>query len=280
MKVTLTRLLPLIVMTLVSVRSYADDEQMWRAHYLANAGVMVARGDTKILFDPFFRNDYGLYDRVPPEMETALFDGVPPWDGIDAVFISHHHGDHFDPAIVMEFLQKWPAIELYGPQQAVAALLALEETPGASLLSRIHGISLERNSAAAQLEMDGLQIEAVRVAHAGWPGRHAHVENIVFRVTLDDATTVMHMGDADSGAEHYAPHDSYWRERATNLALPPVWLFLTDRGRLVLKEYVDADHAIGIHVDNSVPDDPASRRPELDDVDIFTKPGETRSWQR
>ena len=275
-----TRLLALIVLTILSAPSCADDEPVSRAHYLANAGVMIARGDTKILFDPFFRNDYGLYDRVPAEMESALFDGAPPWDGIDAIFISHHHGDHFDPAIVMKFLQKWPTVELVAPQQAVTALLATDETPGASLLSRIHGISLERDSDAAQLQMEGLRIEAVRVAHGGWPDRHAHVENIVFRVTLDDQTTVMHMGDADSGAEHYAPHTAYWQGRKTNLALPPVWLFLTAQGRLVLKEYVDADHAIGIHVDNSVPDDPASRRPELEGLDLFTKPGETRSWQR
>ncbi len=89
------RILALIIVAVMSNTSYADKEQTWSAHYLANAGVMIARGETKILFDPFFRNDYGQYDLVPEEMEAALFAGTLPWDGIDAIFISHHHGDHY-----------------------------------------------------------------------------------------------------------------------------------------------------------------------------------------
>jgi len=75
---------------LLVLAAYGDNVETWRAHYLENAGVMIERGDTKILFDPFFRSDYGQYDLVPQEMEAALFAGSPPWDGIDAIFISHH----------------------------------------------------------------------------------------------------------------------------------------------------------------------------------------------
>lgn len=31
------------------------------ARYLANEGVMVVQGDTKVVFDPLFRNGYGRY---------------------------------------------------------------------------------------------------------------------------------------------------------------------------------------------------------------------------
>lgn len=237
---------------------------------------MITHGDTKILFDPFFRNDYGYFDLVPREMEAALFSGMPPWDGIDAIFISHHHGDHFDPAVVMKFLKKWPTIKLYAPRQAVAELLSLVATPGESLLERVHSIELERDSSAVQFDMDGLLIEAVRIAHAGWPDRSADVENIVFRVTLDNSTTVMHLGDADSGREHYAPHVSFWQGRATSLALVPVWLLLTDEGRYVLDEHIDAEHEIGIHVYKSVPDIPEDRSADFEGLDIFTVPGESR----
>jgi len=111
-----------------------------------------------------------------------------------------------------------------------------------------------------RLELDGLLVEVVRIAHGGWPDRHADVENIVFRVTLDNVTTVMHLGDADAGREHYAPHSSYWESRPTHPALVPVWLQLTDKGRYVLNEHVDAEHAIGIHVYKSVPDLPGETR--------------------
>lgn len=279
MEMTEIRLLILILLAVQSTASCANGESTWRAHYLANSGVMIARGDTKILFDPFFRNDYGQYDLVPQEMEAALFAGTPPWDGVDAVFISHYHGDHFDPAIVMNFLQLWPTVKLYAPQQAVAALLAQHEAPTESLLDRVHSLELERDSAAVRFDVDGLLIEAVRVAHGGWPDRHAEVENIVFRVTLDNVTTVMHLGDADAGSEHYTPHTSHWEARATDLALVPVWLMLTDKGRYVLEEHIDAAHEIGVHVYKSVPDEPEKRPDDFDGLDIFTQPGEARHFE-
>lgn len=268
----------MLLLVLLSTAIRADDEQTLQAHYLANSGVMIARAETKILFDPFFRNDYGQYDLVPTDLEAALFAGDSPWDGIDAIFISHHHSDHFDPAVILDFMRRWPAVQLYAPQQAVGALLAMDTTSSDSLLQRIHGLALERHSAAVVLDIEGLLIEAVRIAHAGWPGRHADVENIVFRVTLDETSTVMHLGDADAGREHYQPHIPYWRERRTHLALVPVWLMLTDQGRFVLREHIDADQEIGVHVYKDIPDKPENRATGFEGLDIFTQPGETRSF--
>jgi hypothetical protein len=179
----------------------------------------------------------------------------------------------------LNYLQRWPTVKLYAPQQAVDVLLAQEDAQSRSLLDRVHGLELERDSAAVHLDMDGLLIEAVRIAHGGWPNRHADIANIVFRVTLDNATTVMHMGDADAGREHYAPHISYWQARATDLALVPVWLMLTDKGRYVLDEHVDAEHEIGVHVYKSVPDNPENRPANFEGLDIFTQPGETRHFE-
>ena len=278
MMISRFRIATLVALAALSAATLAGEGQGWRAHYLANAGVMVVRGETKVLFDPFFRNDYGQYDRVPQETEAALFAGSAPYDGIDALFISHHHDDHFDPATVMRYLQRWPEVELYAPAQAVTALLALDEAAPPSLRSRLHSVDLEPDSAAVHLDMDGLQIDAVRIAHAGWPERFADVENIVFRVTLDEAATVMHMGDADAGSAHYAPHTDYWQARKTDVALVPVWLMLTDKGRYVLQEYVDAGHEIGMHVYTSIADDPTERPASFEGLDIFTQPGETRQF--
>ena len=98
-------------------------------------------------------------------------------------------------------------------------------------------------------------------------------------VTLDDATTVMHLGDADAGRQHYEVHESHWKARTTDLAMVPVWLMLTDRGRHVLNEHVDAEHEVGIHVYKSVPDEAEERPPEFEGLDIFTEPGEIRQFE-
>ena len=58
------------------------------ANYMANEGLMVVQGETKVVFDPLFRNSYGHYQLLPKAMEEALFAGAPPIDGIDAILIS------------------------------------------------------------------------------------------------------------------------------------------------------------------------------------------------
>lgn len=247
------------------------------AHYLANEGVMIVHGETKILFDPLFRNSYGHYTLVPKNMKQALIDGTPPFDGIDAVFISHYHGDHFSPEDMLQLLKSQPRIRLYAPQQAVAGLRKVAKEQDSHVFTRVNSIWLQYKDAPVAMEMDGLQIEAVRIPHAGWPNERLDVENLVFRVTLDGDITVLHMGDADPNDVHFARDGGHWDARHIDLALPPYWFFNSTYGPEVLKTRLKPGHSTGIHVPELMPDDPALRPPEFEGFDLFTEPGETRS---
>jgi L-ascorbate metabolism protein UlaG (beta-lactamase superfamily) len=262
-----------LIAALLLLPAAASAEPESKAHYLANAGVMVVRGDTRIMFDPLFRNDFGMYDLVPAEMEQAILEGLPPFDGIDAVFISHTHEDHFNPALMKQLLDKHGAVHFFAPAQAVAELIAAGMETG----PRVHSIELDNFDPPMRIEVGDLLVEAVRIPHGGWPGRHAHVENIAFRVTIDQATSVVHLGDADVDDEHFEKTAPYWNQAQPNLALPPYWFFLSPEGNRIVAERIDALHATGMHVPTEVPDDPAERREELQDVDLFTQPGETRA---
>jgi L-ascorbate metabolism protein UlaG (beta-lactamase superfamily) len=256
----------------------AHESANLRAHYLANSGVMIAHGETKIVFDPLFRNGFDTYDLVPADMEAALLAGEPPYDGIDAIFISHNHEDHVDPALVLGWLLTNVELELYGPEQAVKVIRQLAGESDDELLHRLHGVALENHGPAVDIKVGPLQIEAIRVPHAGFPERHPTIENIVFRVTLDDSTTVMHFGDATVRDKHFAPQAEHWQERHTHLALPPYWFFDSNSGRQVLEKHIKAGHTIGVHVRTEMPDDPAARPEPFQGFDLFTRPGETRDF--
>jgi L-ascorbate metabolism protein UlaG (beta-lactamase superfamily) len=248
-----------------------------RAHYLANEGLMVALGETKVLFDPLFNESFGQYELLPESMREALFAGVPPWDGVDAVFISHYHDDHFSPGDMVRFLRVREDIHLYAPEQAMAALRELAGADHEGLAARLHGIALEYGGEPRRFEMPGLLIEAVRIPHSGWPNRMADVENIAWRVTLDDGVTVLHLGDADTSDRHFGEHPEYWRQRNLHMAFPPYWYFLSQEGLRVLRERLRPAHTVGIHVPATVPEDRGGREEGLRDVDLFTRPGETRA---
>ncbi len=266
-------LLGLLVIPCWAADAGADAE----ARYIANMGVMIEHGATRVLFDPLFKNDFDTYDPVPPGIEASLLAGEEPWDGIDAVFVSHYHGDHFDPQTMLSLLRAQPAIRLFAPEQAALAIRELVDEQEDEVLERIEGLALANGEPAVDIEIDSLFIEAIRVPHAGWPNRHAHVENLVFRGTLDNSATVMHLGDADTVDEHYAVQAGHWEERHTHFAMPPYWFFLSGDGRRILETRIRADHAIGMHVPTEVPDDASARPPELQDADLFTRPGETRA---
>ena len=181
------------------------------AQYLANAAVLVTNGGTKVVFDPLFRNDFGSYERVPESMERALFAGAPPFDGLDAVFISHYHEDHFSAIDVLRLLETRPDLRLYAPAQAVAGMREIASARLDAVIDRVNAIALQYRDAPVSLEHGTLLIEAVRVPHSGWPARQQQVENIAFRVTLDTETTVVHLGDADASDAHFAHDGAYWQ---------------------------------------------------------------------
>ncbi len=248
------------------------------AHYLANEGVLIVADETRIVFDPLFRNDFGTYRLLPQELERALFAGEPPFTGLDAVFISHYHADHFSPVDILRLLRERREIRLYAPAQAVTEMrrIAGENDEGdAGLFSQVTEIRLQYKDAPFVIETGDLIVEAVRIPHSGWPDRQLDVENIAYRVTLDESTTVAHLGDADTSDVHFVHDAVYWERRTLDMAFPPYWYFQSEDGRRVLEERLRPRHAVGIHVPLEMTS-PADRPPDLADHDLFVSPGETR----
>jgi len=270
-------LIPILVLLFTTGLVPADSsDHDVLAQYLANEGLMVVQGETKVVFDPLFRNSYGQYQLLPEPMEEALFAGEPPFDGIDAVFISHHHGDHFSPADILHLLKQQQEIRLYAPTQAVAGLREVAHAEDESVFDRVIAVDLVYKDAPVMLKMEGLLIEAVRIPHSGWPTSRLDVENISWRITLNDTTTVLHMGDADPNDVHFERDAAYWNKTRTHMAFPPYWFFTSTYGPGVLKNRIKADHNVGIHVPVSISKNPSLRPPELRPYDLFTQPGEKR----
>ena len=256
----------------------AAGQETSSVQYLANEGVMITHGDTKILFDPLFDNSYELYQRVPEPMRDAIFAGISPYDGVAAVMISHFHRDHFMARDVLRLLQERQEIRLYAPAQAVAEMRKIAVTDDEAVFERVTIFDLEYGDAPVFVRAEGLLIEAVHVPHSGWPTARTDVQNIAFRVTLEDTSTVLHLGDADARLVHFEQDQYYWDERHIDLAFPPYWFFLSDDGREVLDDRVRARNSIGIHVPAEFAEDASTIPEELLGEDLFMQPGEGRRF--
>ncbi len=263
------------ILALASPQSGQAHDDAGKAMYLANEGVMVQKGDVKILFDPLYNQNFNTYLLVPEKMRSAIMTGTPPFDGIDIVFISHAHGDHFAAKPMLDFMRSHPDTQLVASTQAVEALKAVATDKDTAMFARVNALSLGPNDPPLQFDIQGVTVEAVRIPHAGGPGR-ASVQNYALRIGLDKDTRVLHLGDADPDLRYFAPLNAHWQAKKTQLAMPPYWFFLSPEGRQIMDKYLNADHYTGVHV----PADAQSLRQQyadaLADADLFTTPGETR----
>src|SRR5688500_3375071 len=108
----------LFVLLLAAAPASAHDRA--EAKYLGNEGVLVARGDTKVLFDAFYAESFdGRYTLVPTPLEQAMMAGQAPFDGVDAIFISHIHPDHFNSRKTIAYMRAHPDVQLYAGMDVV-----------------------------------------------------------------------------------------------------------------------------------------------------------------
>jgi L-ascorbate metabolism protein UlaG (beta-lactamase superfamily) len=263
---------------LVVVCSTAAGQETSTVQYLANEGVMITHGETKILFDPIFHYGPDTYQRLPQQMRAAIMAGEPPYDGVNGVFISHHHPDHFSASGLLELLRARTGIRLYAPAQAAAGMRQAAAPADESVFDRVTIFDLEYGDAPVFVRTGSLLIEAIQVPHAGWPTARTDVQNIAFRVTLEDTSTVAHFGDADPRLVHFEQDEAFWDERNIDLALPPYWFFLSEDGPGILEDRIHARHAIGIHVPAEFAEDRSTIPQELIGADIFMQPGEGRRF--
>ncbi|MEZ5470649.1 MAG: MBL fold metallo-hydrolase [Marinicella sp.] len=254
-----------IAFNVISAKAHDNTE----AIYLGNEAVMVSSGSSKIIFDPLFHNDFNIYQKVPQPILDKLFANEAPYDNLDAIFISHAHGDHFAADLIFRYLLSFPQVQLFGPTQAIDQIKDLDQAK--KLSKQLHPITLAYKDPAKKLEMKNLYIDVVRIPHSGWPNNRADVSNLLYRVTLDDSVTVIHMGDADPNDVHFYPYDDLWKSRQTDISFPPYWFYMSAFGPGIIENGLNTRESIGIHVPVEVPEALTNSGKQY-----FSKPGEKK----
>jgi len=259
------------VALLFTSSAYAAEQSDLVTTYLGNEGIMVAQGGTKVVFDPLYQNTYNTYQSVPAATREALLNAKPPFDDLQALFVSHSHGDHFSASDLVQFLAAHPKTVLVAPSQAIDALHEkLQEQDQTVAETRLVKVALDYGAAPLTLNVGDIRVEAVRIAHAGGAERRS-IENILYRVTLPGEAVVMHMGDADPRWSHYLPYKAHWQSVQTDAAFPPYWFFTTPGGRQLVAQRLNSLQQTGVHIPVDVP-----RELIESGADYFSRSGEQR----
>src|ERR1044071_8372445 len=85
--------------------------------YLANEGVMLTAGSTKVLVDALLRDGLG-YPIHSPAVREQLETGKSPFDGVGLALATHYHLDHWDAGAISRFLASNPSARYASTPQA------------------------------------------------------------------------------------------------------------------------------------------------------------------
>jgi ankyrin repeat protein/L-ascorbate metabolism protein UlaG (beta-lactamase superfamily) len=200
---------------------------------IANSGVMLAAGETKVLIDALFDSAPSDYRSPDPAVLDAMTKGRPPFDGIDLALVTHNHPDHFAAPLAARFLEANPGATLLAPEDAVAEMR--REAAWPKIATRVASLDLALGE-QAQREIAGVSLAACRTLHSG---QKKEPLNLMYRFCLD-GWNVFHEGDADATLDEYRGFGL--AEAKIDLALVHFWFPLHPDMAKLLQEVIEPAH--------------------------------------
>ena len=202
--------------------------------YVANMGVLVGSGDTKVLVDALFDKPNPEYRAPEPEALDLIMKGAPPFDGVDLVLVTHDHPDHFDAALAVRYLESRPEPVLLAPADAVEAMRkAAADWP--KIGPRVVPIDLE---VGERLKRDtaGIPVTACRTLHSGDGDSPM---NLMYLFEID-GRRVWHEGDPNGRCEIFGAFGL--EDARLDLAVVHFWYPLEPNCARFLQEDLKVGH--------------------------------------
>jgi L-ascorbate metabolism protein UlaG (beta-lactamase superfamily) len=253
--------------------------------YIANDGFLIETPGHKILVDALFGNaDSSKYQQPGDTLLDRIIHGTPPFQSVDVVLVTHKHTDHFDPGIVIRFLQKNRGSVLVCPGQ-VNEILA-KNKGYVKIAPRIRALKADSISDTT-LFVGNVKIRALGLKHNPWfeadslrgpmHDIHKDTRNLGY-VVETDSILFFHTGDG-----------SVWNKlqfslyNIAALKLNVAFLdrsFLRPEGINILNENLHAENIVLMHVEPGRTDYYRNIVKDYPEFYVFGKPGETRMYKK
>ena len=229
----------LAVLALVGAWGQAPPRGPLALTYVANSGVLVGAGETRVLIDALFDKPNPEYRAPAAEALDAMLKGAPPYDGVDVVLVTHDHPDHFDPSLAVRYLERVEGPRLVAPADAVEKMRAVA-SDWARIAPRVVSLDLPVGG-KAERAVGPVTLTALRTLH----GQQDSPMNLMYLVDLGD-WRVFHEGDSPGVPEE--PATFRREETRVDLALVHFWFPLNPDCARFLQEALRPDHIALTHL--------------------------------
>lgn len=238
--------------------------------YVANAGVLVSSGDSKVLIDALFDKPNPEYRAPAADVLDKILNGAAPFDGLDAVLITHDHPDHLDPALAVRFLERVFGPTLLAPSDAVAAMRRAA-ADWAKIEARVIPLDLKPGERVTRT-VGRIPVTAFRTLHSG--DRDSPM-NIMYLFDLG-GWRVFHEGDSPGKVDEFRAFGL--GNEPVDLALVHFWFPLEPNCARFLREVLKPGHIalthLPIRLESDAPGKIDQVRKDYDDIFLLL-PGMT-----
>ncbi len=202
--------------------------------YVANMGVLIDSGATKVLIDALFDKPNPDYRAPEPETLDKIMKGEAPFDGVDLVLVSHDHPDHFSAGLAVRYLEAFPEAALLAPADAVEAMRGAAPN-WARIGPRVTAVGLEVGEKRS-LNIKGVAVTACRTLHSG--DRDVPM-NLMYDLEID-GRRVWHEGDPNGRCDVFQAFGL--KGARLDLAIVHYWYPLEPNCARFLQEDLKAGH--------------------------------------
>lgn len=215
--------------------------------YVSNAGVLIQLKDKKILIDGLCHSRQPLYKDPPAEIAEKIKRGIPPFDNLDLMLITHQHPDHFDPISIHEF-RKWnPNTTILSTHKVISIIKAYasESEPSNKKVKNSEHNLVEFNTELhhdERLTLKGIDIRIFSMLHSGKDFNNIHN----FAYLIDNGLKILHVGDASPVSENFSKLNL--KEEKLDWLIAPFPFISLPSARIVIKEYINPQKIAIVHL--------------------------------
>ena len=207
--------------------------------YVANAGVLVAAGNAKILIDALFDRPNPAYRAPFADTIEKMVNGTAPFDGVGLALVTHNHPDHFDARVALRFLESRRDAVLVAPADAVEAMRGVA-TEWSRVSSRVVPIDGPVGSRLTR-QLQGVSVTAMRTRH----GSSEAPPNVMYLVEAN-GWRLFHEGDSPGDVEEYRRFGL--GSAPVDLALVHFWFPFEPNCARFLEDVLRPDHVALTHL--------------------------------
>ncbi|SMD37064.1 L-ascorbate metabolism protein UlaG, beta-lactamase superfamily [Reichenbachiella faecimaris] len=239
-----------------------------KATYIANSGVLIQSGSSKILIDAFFTDGKGRFLTPESAQLDAMVAERPPYNNLSLALATHAHPDHFSPQQIGKLLFTNKKLNCLATPQVVDSIEAVMVN-FESIHDRTLTFPLSRSWKTYTQE--GLTVKAAYSRHAG--KSNAKVQDLIYLIEIN-GKKILHLGDADMDTDRFEELKLDFEE--IDIAFVPFWYMTNFYGAEFVKQHIAAKKVVAVHVpDNYNPQSLAKIKNFLPNAIIFDQPGQS-----